>query len=419
MNKIFLIFLSSFQLGFLFNSYGQSNNLILNPSFEERDSFICYPIAFNAELIHHWNSAGWATSDYYYVCGTGQGGVPSNAWGFQLPRTGYAFAGSGNTLYKDFDVYDQYREYLQGTLRKPLTAGQHYAFQVYVNKTDLSYCISNFAMLLSDTQIVQRSPGDVLTLAPYWRNNPDNVLVDSVGWQLMEGVITARGAERYITFGNMDSSEKVSVVYCGTTDSSSGRNSIYYFVDDMALIDTSEVDTVRMCVNDSLFLNGAWRKGNYAYTSLIAGLPVRHYLKPVQDTSHVTVLRLPLGAGDSVKAGYVWIYKDSTLILKHPIATGCDSTVYYICGRGSPNGLPEYIQAPIFVQTFLTDDHWYIEGLQAKDEVRVCDIQGKSYSVQLLSSKHFIMENMSRGMYFYHILREGKVLQQGKLVRVE
>ena len=93
--------------------------------------------------------------------------------------------------------------------------------------------------------------------------------------------------------------------------------------------------------------------------------------------------------------------------------------MYYICGRGSPNGLPEYIQAPIFVQTFLTDDHWYIEGLQAKDEVRVCDIQGKSYSVQLLSSKHFIMENMSRGMYFYHILREGKVLQQGKLVRVE
>lgn len=128
MNKISLIFISILLLGFLFISYGQSNNLILNPSFEERDSFICYPIAFNAELIHHWNSAGYGTSDYYYVCGTGQGGVPRYGVNFQFPRTGYAFAWSGNLLFKDFDVYNQDREYLQGTLRKPLTAGQHYAF---------------------------------------------------------------------------------------------------------------------------------------------------------------------------------------------------------------------------------------------------------------------------------------------------
>ena len=316
--------------------------------------------------------------------------------------------------------YEEYREYLQGTLRKPINAGQYYPFRVYVNKADSSYCISNFALLLSDTMIVQQSPGNVLTLAPYWRNDSNNILFETVGWQMLEGFAVGRGGERYLTFGNVDSSQKVSIVYCEGNDSLKGRGRwLHYNIDDMALIDTSEVDTVRLCVNDSLFIDGAWQKGHYAYTSFIGGIPIRHYVKPVLDTSRVSIKFLPLDTVDKVLAGYVTITIDTTVVLKIPSATGCDSTVYYICGKGSPNGLPEYVQAPISVQTLLTDEHWYIDGLQAKDEVKVWDIQGKSYSVQALNSKHFLIENMSRGMYFYHILREGRVLQQGKLVKVE
>jgi len=400
--------------------------LILNPAFEEYND--CPETFGQACLLPFWDCSGNNLSDYYHVCGdefwfggTGYGPhVPNNRYGHQLPRTGYTFAGSMNQLYKSGGVFEEYREYLQGTLRKPLTAGQYYAFQVYVNKMVYSYCISNFAMLLSDTQIVQRAPGDVLTLAPYWRNNPDNVLDDSIGWQLMEGIITARGGERYITFGNMDSSEKVSVVYCGPNDSLRGRNRpFYYNVDDMALIDTSEVDTVRMCVNDSLFLNGAWRKGNYAYTSLIAGLPVRHYLKPVQDTSHVTVLGLPLGPGDSVLAGYVWMKTDSVLVLHHPSSTGCDSTVYYVCGNAQMTSLPAFLQIPVYVQTLLESSQWYVDGLQRQDEVKVWDIQGRSYPVRSITKTQYEIEGIREGIYFYHIYREGKILKQGKIVRVE
>ena len=125
----------------------------------------------------------------------------------------------------------------------------------------------------------------------------------------MEGTITpTRGGERYITFGVMDSSQNISFVYCNGIDSSNpiARSGFYYYVDDMALIDTSEVDTVRMCVNDSLYFEGAWRKGAGMFTSTIGGLPVRHYLLPVTDTSRVKVILLPLEPGDSTKAGYVW-----------------------------------------------------------------------------------------------------------------
>ena len=245
------------------------------------------------------------------------------------------------------------------------------------------------------------------------------ILRDSVNWQVMEGsLLPTHGGERYLTFGVMDSTQHLINYYCTLADSLSGNRKLDYgyYVDDMALIDTSEVDTVRMCVNDSLYFEGAWRKGAGMFTSTIGGLPVRHYLLPVTDTSRVKVILLPLEPGDSTKAGYVWIFKDSTLMIQHPSSTGCDSTVYYICGKGSPNGLPEYVQAPISVQTLLTDEHWYIDGLQAKDEVKVWDIQGKSYSVQALNSKHFLIENMSRGMYFYHILREGRSIVTGKQI---
>ena len=425
MNKY--LFLLILVLGFTHNFiYSQSNNLILNPSFEDKDTcplgdgrITGFRGAYGQ--VHYWNGAGRNTSDYFHVCGAGPHpgskgySVPYNAYGYQIPHSGYAYAGS-----LIVGLPTQWRENLQGTLRKPLVAGQVYAFQVYVSKADWSppVCFSDFGVVISDTAVYEPS-SEVINLPTVWKNNPENYLQDSTDWKKLEGLIYPYGGEQFIIFGVFDSSQYLHSVYCGTTDSASTSYTFGYIVDDMALIDTSEVDTVRMCVNDSLFLNGAWRKDNYAYTSLIAGLPVRHYLKPVQDTSHVTVLRLPLGPGDTVLAGYVWMKTDSVLVLHHPSSTGCDSTVYYVCGNAQMTSLPAFLQIPVYVQTLLESSQWYVDGLERQDEVKVWDIQGRSYPVRSITKTQYEIEGIREGIYFYHIYREGKILKQGKIVKVE
>ena len=79
----------------------QSNNLILNPSFEEKPDTCPMDGGFYAYgFVTNWTTAGPAVGTYFHVCGNGYSpfdrgySIPANRLGHQIPHSGYAYVGS-------------------------------------------------------------------------------------------------------------------------------------------------------------------------------------------------------------------------------------------------------------------------------------------------------------------------------------
>ena len=216
----------------------KGQNLVLNPGFESYTG--------NCNLAGYGSLTNWynpspppidscSSPDWYATCG----GLPFNQapnayFGYQAPHGGNAYAAF---ILKDASTAN-YREYVEGKLSTPLTAGQTYCISFYVslgNKAYL-YC-SNFGAYLSNT----------LTTFP-WNNcsataplpftpqiNYTCTITDTANWVRVQGNYTAVGGEQYITIGNFFND--------GAT--TSGTNNAggfltgpfaYYYVDDVSVL---------------------------------------------------------------------------------------------------------------------------------------------------------------------------------------
>jgi hypothetical protein len=100
-----------------------------------------------------------------------------------------------------------------------------------------------------------------------------------------------------------------------------------------SVIDTSIIDTVQLCINDSLFLQGAWRKTAGIYYDTIAGMPYQKYLQPKTYASTHTNFFFEGLPTDSFKTGYFWSHifsqKDTTFSIIMPSINGCDSVLVF------------------------------------------------------------------------------------------
>ena len=136
-----------------------AQNLISNPSFE--DTVAC-PNGFS--LMHYavdWsNPVGISSPDYFNECNNsinGLVGVPSSLTGYQLSRTGVAYAGVA--LYTDSNsicnanVIDRdYKEFIQNELIIALDTGITYCGGYWVNLSSFStYASDGFGMTFGST----------------------------------------------------------------------------------------------------------------------------------------------------------------------------------------------------------------------------------------------------------------------------
>ena len=108
-------------------SLGQ--NLVYNGSFEQYT--ICPDNGGQINRAKYWFSANdghGGSSEYFNACDNlGLCGVPSNFWEtFQYARTGEAYAGC-----ECYENISEYREYIEGTLKSPLTESINYCVIVY------------------------------------------------------------------------------------------------------------------------------------------------------------------------------------------------------------------------------------------------------------------------------------------------
>lgn len=230
------------------NSFSQ-NNLVKNFSFEQYDT--CPNYVSQLYYTKYWFNPSWGTPDYYNVCETNNyAGVPKNLMGWQIARTGNAYAGF-IAAYPLEDIPPNppvRREYVEIKLSDYLQAGQKYFVRFYVSLADSSnYAIDDIAMFFSsDTAISDTSYQ--LHYSPQITNPQGNFIVDKTNWALIAGEYIAVGGELFVTIGNFKdniNTDTLKVSGGGNIFLNSDYYGAYYYIDDVCIsTDSSFCDSL-------------------------------------------------------------------------------------------------------------------------------------------------------------------------------
>jgi gliding motility-associated-like protein len=226
-------------------------NLVRNPSFE--DTLFCpSPSWINICAAKHWfqpnspetNCSG--SSDLFHSCSPN---VPNNFVGFQIPRTGNAYAGI--QLYNtDIFINTNYREYIEGSLSEYLIANKKYCIEFYIslaNKTGVAidrigmYFSLDTFKIYSAFQCFNIIPPWCLEVVPQFESPEGYFWSDTANWMQVSGEFIAQGGERFFTIGNFRD------IYSNYIVNDSNAQSIfesYYYIDDVAVWYCDEDESV-------------------------------------------------------------------------------------------------------------------------------------------------------------------------------
>ena len=223
------------------NSLGQFN-YVPNPSFESLDTCPYLPASVQSNGINYaipwFQPCVQNSSDYFNSCATSSDwSVPNNYFGYQLAKSGVAYAG----IVLRTASNSNYREYLEVELIDTLQQNHLYCLSFNLN-------IANGCMVatdaihahLSNVMTTQSSLLSMLNLPKTVSNLTNNFLIDSLGWMEIKGIFTANGGEKYLTIGNFDNdtvAQTVNVNYGNLTYA-------YYYVDDVSLINCDSLTSI-------------------------------------------------------------------------------------------------------------------------------------------------------------------------------
>lgn len=220
-------------VGFIANA----QNLVPNPSFEE---YIDCPFS-TAELenqVIDWVS--WSESpDFFHVCSNdidGFAGVPANAWGYQEPLTGDAYAGFFNFT----DLVENGREYIATQLLQPVSIGETYFVVFHVSLNDGGSkeefkCATNHIGLrfFKDPEYTMQLP---LVPDNFAHVESLEIIDETEDWVSIQGTFIADDNYNWLCIGNFYSDENTEVLPLNNM----GNCWSIYYIDNVCVASVTE-----------------------------------------------------------------------------------------------------------------------------------------------------------------------------------
>lgn len=214
--------------------FSQSENLVENYSFEEYK--VC-PQNFTPQDKSHKLIPGWtyptiATPDYFNRCAPARKvGVPLNFAGESEPKTGDGYMGA---ILSGTD--DGYREYIQGSLKTSLIAGQKYCVTFSYKLASFSkFAVDQLSLYFGEKEV----RNELMVNLPYSPQitNKEGLFLDNIDdWEDICTVYEASGNEKYFIIGNFKSYENTNYV---ATDKNMknlrNKEYAYYYFDDIII----------------------------------------------------------------------------------------------------------------------------------------------------------------------------------------
>lgn len=262
-----------------------AQNLVMNPSFENNSGCPMGPSELSR--ANNWTDPfvisgndTCSTSDYFHACnplGPLGVGVPGNIMGNEPAHTGSGYAGliiyEGMALTGCTPMFSSgWREYVQGQLTSPLTAGEQYCVSFWVSLADgVKWASNNFGVYLSPSQLAISCAGvsnsDLISqgITPQLTYSGAPIMITN-GWTQLQFTYTAIGGEQYIVIGNFFDDSGTNYV---CSDPNAFNPYSYYYIDDVSVIQDICCDPLfnnpsPLCVTDSPVsltpntIGGAW-----------------------------------------------------------------------------------------------------------------------------------------------------------------
>ena len=178
----------SLSLPFIFISFItriSAQNLILNPGFEEHDTFLVDSTASHYE----WSGFGvknWTVPNesYPWFADTTAENYENVRYLDEItPHSGKAF--SGLCLYSPYNA----RYYLQGEFSQPLKAGKRYKFTIHLALGKYStYNIDQFGVYFGKTKVSQPVKNEITVSTPQLILNVSGVFAKKSTWVEVSGL---------------------------------------------------------------------------------------------------------------------------------------------------------------------------------------------------------------------------------------
>ncbi len=222
-------------------SVGNTQNLVMNPSFEEHErcpEFLGSVRAFRPEkpegLVHYWLvNPPDCTPDYFNACGKRNFKVPKNLCGDLAAFEGEAYVGLIMRIgdpggYSLQDLY--YREHITSKLSEPLEKGFLYRVSFWVALSAYSnFAVAQIGAYFTDKPYIIKENA---VHAPQVSYNKG--YLNKKTWVEVCDTLVAEGNEQYITIGNFEALGKTKIKK--TTNSTQylkkfSYNRAYYYVD--------------------------------------------------------------------------------------------------------------------------------------------------------------------------------------------
>ncbi len=235
-----------FFICFIFANYlfSQDNNLIMNPSFE--DKYKCptkiTPVNGKRELVPGWNFPTGAAPDYFNRCHKkGIVGVPKNFAGESHAQHGNAYMGI--ILYTKTQA--NYREYLQSPLLSFMEEGKIYCVSLHYRLSSKSkIAVDRLGVCFSNTEEINNSEM-YLPKYPEVENEKEKLMDDKEEWKELCGVYRALGGENFIIIGNFAKDEdtereKVKVKKRKNKKNKYKKENAYYYIDNISVVEMED-----------------------------------------------------------------------------------------------------------------------------------------------------------------------------------
>ncbi|WP_298509859.1 OmpA family protein [uncultured Kordia sp.] len=226
---------TTFQLFiFLTSSFLFSQNLVLNPSFE--DCMHCERSMGQFDKnVTDWSTPSKGSTDYFNY----KGKKNYNHYnGYQKSRTGIAHAGIYVFTEKN------YREYVQGTLKETLEKGKEYTVTFYVSLAEKSTkATTDLDILFTEEKLVKCYHSNYCEKQIKPKKATDKkfrkVEIDrerfyreKLGWTKISFTYTASGFENYFSIGNFNSNWKTNKIQIQRAQE---YEFAYYYIDDVSI----------------------------------------------------------------------------------------------------------------------------------------------------------------------------------------
>jgi outer membrane protein OmpA-like peptidoglycan-associated protein len=226
----------------------QGQNLVINPSFEEKE--FC-PSDFTMQVmtsLKYWKQVGDGTPDYFHSCSK-RVGVPNNIFGVQTARTGEAYVGMGTFLNNN----GRYREYLFSKLTRPLKAGEMVCISLFYSAAEnCQFVHDGFGVALSKFILSQPGTKPIKVKEQAMSNPKLNMLDETNGWSELSMNYIAEGGEQFITIGNFNEDNELKLIR-RTQDPKvpAYKEYSYIFIDDVSVVSIQDKKECS-CINEEL-----------------------------------------------------------------------------------------------------------------------------------------------------------------------